>query len=85
MSIARTMPTAVSRRHARTGGWRKMSGKLHEYARVSVARGVDANDLPSQGWVLADSEQVFEGVGSGASWSRPGLNRLKDALHRATV
>ena len=57
-----------------------MSGKLHEYARVSVARGVDANDLPSQGWVLADSEQVFEDVGSGASRNWPGLNRLKEVL-----
>ena len=57
-----------------------MSGKLHEYARVSVARGVDANDLPSQGWVLADSEQVFEDVGSGPSRNRPGLNRLKEVL-----
>ena len=30
--------------------------------------------------MLADWEQVFEDVGSGASWNRPGLNRVKAAL-----
>ena len=30
--------------------------------------------------MLADCEQVFEDVGSWASWNRPGLNRLKAAL-----
>ena len=30
--------------------------------------------------MLADCEQVFEDVGSGASWDRPELNRLKAAL-----
>ena len=30
--------------------------------------------------MLADCEQVFEDVGSGASWNRPGLYRLKDAV-----
>ena len=30
--------------------------------------------------MLADCEQVFEDVGSGASWNRPGLNRLKASL-----
>ena len=57
-----------------------MSGKLHGYARVSVASDADANNLETQRRVLADCEQVFEDVGSGASWNRPGLNRLKAAL-----
>ena len=30
--------------------------------------------------MLADCGQVFEDVGSGASWNRPGLNRLKAVL-----
>ena len=30
--------------------------------------------------MLADCERVFEDVGSGASWNRPGLNRLKAAI-----
>ena len=30
--------------------------------------------------MLADCEQVFEDVGSWASWNQPGLNRLKAAL-----
>ena len=45
---------------------------------MSVAS--DANNLENQRRVLADCEQVFEDVGSGASWNRPGLNRLKAAL-----
>ena len=49
------------------------------YARVSVASDADANNLETQRRVLADCEQVFEDVGSGASWNRPGLNRLKAA------
>ena len=57
-----------------------MSGKLFGYARVSVASDADANNLENQRRVLADCEQVFEDVGSGASWNRPGLNRLKAAL-----
>ena len=40
----------------------------------------DANNLNAHRRVLADCEQVFEDVGSGASWNRPGLNRLKAAL-----
>ena len=79
-SIAGTVPTAVSRRHARTGGQRNMSGKMFGYARVSVASDADANNLETQRRVLADCEQVFEDVGNGASWNRPGLNRLKAAL-----
>ena len=39
-----------------------------------------ANNLENQRRVLADCEHVFEDVGSGASWDRPGLNRLKAAL-----
>ena len=57
-----------------------MSGKLFGYARVSVASDADANNLENQRRVLADCEQVFEDVGSGASWNRPGLSRLKAAL-----
>ena len=57
-----------------------MSGKLFGYARVSVASDADANNLENQCRVLAGCEQVFEDVGSGASWNRPGLNRLKGAL-----
>ena len=57
-----------------------MSGKLFGYARVSVASDAEANNLENQRRVLADWEQVFEDVGSGASWNRPGLNRLKAAL-----
>ena len=57
-----------------------MCWKPYGYARVSVASDAYANDLPSQGWVLADSEQVFEDVGSGASRNWPGLNRLKEVL-----
>ena len=30
--------------------------------------------------MLADREQIFEDVGSGATWNRPGMNRLKDAV-----
>ena len=30
--------------------------------------------------MLSDCEQVFEDVGRGASWSRPGLNHLKAAF-----
>ena len=56
-----------------------MSGKLHGYAGVPVASDADANNLENQHRVLADCEQVFEDVGSGASWNRPGLNRVKAA------
>ena len=59
-----------------------MSGRLFGYARVSVASDADANNLENQRRVLADCEQVFEDVGSGASWNRPGLNRLKAALQQ---
>ena len=79
-SIAITPPAVESRRRARTGGQRKMSGRLFGYARVSVASDADANNLENQRRVLADCDQVFEDVGSGASWNRPGLNRLKAAL-----
>ena len=47
---------------------------------MSVASDADANNLENQRRVVADFEQVFEGVGRGASWNRPGLNRLKAAL-----
>ena len=55
-----------------------MSGRLFVCARVSVAS--DANNSETQRRVLADCEQVFEDVGGGASWNRPGLNRLRAAL-----
>ena len=45
-----------------------------------MASDADANKLETQRRLLADCEQVFEDVGSGASWNRPGLNRLKDAV-----
>ena len=57
-----------------------MSGRLFGYIRVSVASDADANNLENQRRVLADCEQVFEDVGSGASWNRPGLNQLKAVL-----
>ena len=69
MSIARTPAAVASRRYARTGDERKVSGKLFGYARVLVAS--DSNDLETQRRVLADCAQVFEDVGSGASWNRP--------------
>ena len=37
----------------------------------------DANNLSTQCRVLVDCEQVFENVGSGASWNRAGLERVK--------
>ena len=58
VSIARTMPAVATRRHARTGGQRKMSGRLFGYARVSVASNADANNLSTQRRVLADCEQI---------------------------
>ena len=57
-----------------------MSGRLYGYARVSLASDADANNLETQRRVLADCEQIFEDVGSGVSWNRSGLNRLKAAL-----
>ena len=45
-----------------------------------VISDADANNLETQRRLLADCDQVFEDVGSGASWNRPGLNRLKDAV-----
>ena len=57
-----------------------MSWKPYGYARVPVASDADVNNLETQHPVLADCEQDFEDVGSGASWNRPGLNRLKAVL-----
>ena len=56
MSIARILPAAVRCHHARTGGQRKVSGKLLGYARVSGASHADANNLENQRRVLADCE-----------------------------
>ena len=36
--------------------------------------------MENQRRLLVDCEEVFEDVDSGASWNRPGLNRLKTAL-----
>ena len=47
---------------------------------MSVISDADANNLENQRRVLANCEQVFVDVGSGASWNRPGLNLLKAAL-----
>ena len=57
-----------------------MSGRLFGCARMSVASDAYVNNLETQRRVLADYEQVFKDVGSGASWNRPGLNCLKAAL-----
>ncbi len=59
-----------------------MSENLFGYARVSVTSDTYANNLHTHRWVPADCEQVFEDVGSGASWNRPGLNRLKASLQQ---
>ena len=79
-STARIAPEVGSRRPARTGCQRKMSGRLFGYACVSVASDADANSLESERWVLAGCEQVFEDVGSWACLDWPGLNRLKQAV-----
>ena len=47
-----------------------MSGKLYGYSCVSVASDADADNLETQRRVLADCEQVFKDVGSGAGDSR---------------
>ena len=49
-----------------------MNGRLFGYARVSVVSDADSNNLENQRRLLADCEHVFEDVGSGASWNRPG-------------
>ena len=49
-----------------------MSGRLFGYARVSVAREGDANNLENQRRPFTDCKQVFENVGSGAYWNGPG-------------
>ena len=72
-------------RHARTGGQQKMDGRLFGYARVSVASDADANNLENQRRLLVDCGEVFEDVGSGASWNRPGLNRLRPPSSRETA
>ena len=63
MSIAKRPPSTLLCVCARIGGQREMSGRLFGYARVSVAREVDANNLESQRRVLADCEQIFENCG----------------------
>ena len=56
-----------------------MCWKPYGYARVSVASDAYANNLSTQRRAPADCEQVFEEVGSRASWNRTGLNRLTAA------
>ena len=53
-------------------GQREMNGRLFGYARVSVAREVDANNLENQCRMMADCERVFEDMGSGAAWNGRG-------------
>ena len=80
MSIARIPPTAASCRHARTGGpareeletlWRRPGVGGQRRRRQQLG-----DPAPGAGRPRA----VFEDVGSGASWNRPGLNRLKAVL-----
>ena len=52
--IAITPATVASRRHARTGGQRKMSGRLYGCVRVSIGSDADAYNLETQHRVLAD-------------------------------
>ena len=62
-----------------------MNGRVFGYARVSVASEADANNLENPRRLLVECEEVFEDVGSGASWNRTGLNLLKAASSRATA
>ena len=58
-----------------------MTGSLFGYARVTVASDGDANNQHGDHRrFLADCEQIFGDVGSGASWNRFGVNRLRAAL-----
>ena len=43
----------------------------------------DPNNLETERRVLADCEQVFEDVSSGAYWNRPGLSSQRATLSRA--
>ena len=52
---------------------------------MSVASNADANNLSRQRRVLADCDQVFVDVGSGASWNWPRLILLKAASSQGTV
>ena len=57
-----------------------MRGKLFGYARVSVASRLRRQQLRDPAPPPGRLRQVFYGVGSGASWNRSGLRRLKAAL-----
>ena len=46
----------------------------------SGASEADPNNLETERRVLADCEQVFEDVSSGAYWNRPGLSSQRAAL-----
>ena len=80
MIIAIILVAVASRQYAKTGGQRKMRGKLFGYASTSVAGDADASNLKNQRRVLAERKQVFDDMGSWASWNRPGLNRLDAAI-----
>ena len=80
MIIAIILVVVASRQYAKTGGQRKMRGNLFGYASASVAGDADASNLENQRRVLAERKQVFDDMGSWASWNRPGLNRLGAAI-----
>ena len=64
-SIVRIAQDVGSRRHARTGGLRKMNCKPYGDARGSVVSDVYANNPETKRRALSDCEQVFEDMGSG--------------------
>ena len=70
VSIAITLPAAASRRHARTGGQRKMSGRLYGYARVSVAS--DANNLEIQAGCWPTASRSSRTLSARAPGTGPG-------------
>ena len=60
--------TVASLQYVKTGGQRRMRGKLFGYARTSVASYPDANNPENQYRVLAERKQVFEDMGSWVYW-----------------
>ena len=57
-----------------------MSGKFQGYARRKASSDAYPTYLETQRRLEANCEQILSDGGSGASWSRPGLIRLKAAL-----
>ena len=57
-----------------------MSEIIYEYDHVSAVSDAGSRDMETQRGALADCEQVFEDLSSGASWNWPRLNALKAAL-----